>query len=126
MNNQTTNNTQQEMKFCVHCGEKILKNAVICPKCGCQVEKLDSTPASAPNIVINNVNQSQSHGYVGTMKNKWVALVLLILFGFLGAHKFYEEKIGMGGVYIFTLAFLGIGLIVDFLTLLFKPVHYYV
>jgi hypothetical protein len=25
-----------EMKFCTDCGEKILRKAEICPKCGCQ------------------------------------------------------------------------------------------
>ena len=26
------------MKYCVHCGNEILDEAVICPKCGCAVE----------------------------------------------------------------------------------------
>lgn len=30
----------QNNKFCVHCGEQILAAAIICPKCGYEVDKL--------------------------------------------------------------------------------------
>ena len=45
--------TETKTKFCKHCGEKIPKDAVICTKCGRQVEQISS---SNPNIVINNTN----------------------------------------------------------------------
>lgn len=45
------------------------------------------------------------------------ALVLCILFGYFGAHKFYEKKIGMGILYFFTLGLFGIGWIVDIVKL---------
>ena len=114
----------EETKFCSHCGEKIAKEAVICPKCGCQV----AATQAAPNIIINNSNQNQVNAAVpaGKMKNKWVALLLWWFLGFLGAHKFYEDKMFMGVLYIFTGAFLGLGWCIDFWVLLFKPTHYYV
>ena len=59
-------------------------------------------------------------------KNKYIALLLCIFLGFVGGHKFYEGKIGMGILYIFTGGLFMIGVIVDFLTLLFKPTTYYV
>ena len=40
--------------------------------------------------------------------------------------KFYEGKIGMGILYLFTAGFFGIGVLIDFITLLFKPNPYYV
>ena len=124
--NTTAATNGQETKFCKECGEKIAKKAVVCPKCGCQVE---NTASAAPQIVIENQNQnvqSQNAVPVGKEKNKWVALLLLLFFGAVGGHKFYEGKIGMGVLYIFTLGLLGVGVIVDFFTLLFKPTHYYV
>ncbi len=124
--NTTAATNGQETKFCKECGEKIAKKAVVCPKCGCQVE---NTASAAPQIVIENQNQnvqSQNAVPVGKEKNKWVALLLLLFFGAVGGHKFYEEKVGMGVLYIFTLGLLGVGVIVDFFTLLFKPTHYYV
>lgn len=124
--NTTATTNGQETKFCKECGEKIAKKAVVCPKCGCQVE---NTVSAAPQIVIENQNQnvqSQNAVPVGKEKNKWVALLLLLFFGAVGGHKFYEGKVGMGVLYIFTLGLLGVGVIVDFFTLLFKPTHYYV
>lgn len=58
-------------------------------------------------------------------KNKWVALLLCFFLGFIGAHKFYEGKILLGVVYIFTLGFFGVGIIIDFIALLFKPNPYF-
>ena len=124
--NTTAATNGQETKFCKECGEKIAKKAVVCPKCGCQVE---NTASAAPQIVIENQNQnvqSQNAVPVGKEKNKWVVLLLLLFFGAVGGHKFYEGKVGMGVLYIFTLGLLGVGVIVDFFTLLFKPTHYYV
>ncbi len=50
-------------------------------------------------------------------KSKVVAYLLLILFGWVGAHKFYLNKIGMGILYLFTFGFLGIGVFIDLFTL---------
>lgn len=62
---------------------------------------------------------------VGTRtKNKWISL-LLCLFTVCG-HKFYEGKIGMGLIYIFTAGLFGIGWIIDIFVLLAKPNPYYV
>ncbi|MCI9246979.1 MAG: TM2 domain-containing protein [Clostridia bacterium] len=60
------------------------------------------------------------------MKNKWIALLLCFFFGIIGVHKFYEGKILLGIVYIFTGGLFGIGVLIDFISLLFKPNPYYV
>ena len=49
-----------------------------------------------------------------------------IFLGFLGGHKFYEGKGGMGIIYILTCGFLGIGIIIDLIVLLFRNNPYYV
>ena len=86
-------------------------------------------PMQQPNIIINNantnVNTNNNMGN-GRAKNKWVALLLCFFLGILGAHKFYEGKIGMGVLYIFTVGLFGIGVIIDFFAILFKPNPYYV
>ena len=49
-------------KFCKFCGEKIPADAVLCPKCGRQVEELKtSTTAAQPSIVINNANNNSNN-----------------------------------------------------------------
>ena len=117
-------NEEKKTKFCPHCGEKIDEDCVVCPKCGKQVQQLQT-----PNIVINNTNQNVNTNVAAAgpkPKNKWVAFLLCLFLGFFGAHKFYEGKILMGVLYIFTLGLLGIGWVVDLILILLKPNPYYV
>lgn len=120
--------TQIRTKFCKFCGEKIPEDAVMCTHCGRQVEQLKG---EQPQVVINNTNTNTNMnknigaGY-GRPKNKWVAIILCAFLGFLGAHKFYEGKIGMGILYLFTCGLFGVGIIIDFIALLFKPNPYYI
>lgn len=98
--------------------------------CGRQVEAIKQEASATPNIVINNansnVNQNVSGVTAGNMKDKWVAVLLCLFLGGIGAHKFYEGKIGMGILYLFTVGLFGIGWLVDFIVLLMKPNPYYV
>lgn len=127
------NNTAQpqtKTKFCKHCGGQIAQDAVICPLCGRQVETVGNT-AEQPSIVINNTNSNINSNRIDAalahrMKNKWVALLLCLFLGFLGGHKFYEGKIGLGIVYLLTCGLFGIGCFIDFIVLLFKPNPYFV
>lgn len=130
--NETSQGTSTEIKtkFCKHCGAKIPEEAVICTACGCQVEEVKQ--AAQPNIVINNsnnnsnINANMVGGRIGNPKNKWVSLLLCVFLGVFGAHKFYEGKIGMGILYLFTGGLFGLGAIIDFIAILFKPNPYYV
>lgn len=128
MENQAVNQESVRTKFCKHCGAKIVEDAILCTSCGRQVEDIKPETAS-PNIVINNansnINANISSG-IGRAKNKWFSLLLCFFLGFFGAHKFYEGKIGMGVLYLFTCGLFGIGILIDFITLLFKPTTYYV
>lgn len=122
-------------KFCKHCGQVIPAEAVICTHCGCQVEEIKS---AEPSIVINNSNSSvntntnvnrnvNANAVVrGKPKNKWTAFFLCLLLGYVGAHKFYEGKVGMGILYLCTGGLFCIGWIVDIFAILAKPNPYYV
>lgn len=59
------------------------------------------------------------------LKSKWVSFFLCLFLGIIGAHKFYEGKILMGVLYVFTAGFFGIGIIINFFVILFKPNPYY-
>lgn len=115
-------------KFCKHCGKPIDEECVVCPLCGKQVENLQNTNDN--NIVINNNAVATSNANIktpasnGKEKNKWISL-LLCIFTICG-HKFYEGKIIMGIIYLFTCGILGIGWIIDIISLLCKPNPYYV
>jgi restriction system protein len=58
-------------------------------------------------------------------KNKWAAFFLCLFLGYFGAHKFYEGRVLLGLVYLFTAGLFGIGYLIDLLVLLFKPLYYY-
>lgn len=51
------------------------------------------------------------------MKSKFVAYLLWLFLGLVGAHKFYVGKIGVGIIYIFTFGLFGVGWFLDFFTL---------
>lgn len=125
-------------KFCKFCGEKIPVDSIICTKCGRQVENIDS---GGKGIIINNSNSSSAsassvasasvtnvrHEYSYTRKiNKTVALILCIFLGYLGAHKFYEGKIGLGILYLCTFGLFGIGWVIDIIVIAGKPNPYYI
>ncbi len=122
--------SESNMKYCKHCGQLIDVDCVVCPKCGKQVEVLNA--GNNQPIIINNNNSASSsasvnfsgHAIMGRPKNKWVSF-FLCLFTVFG-HKFYEGKIGMGILYLFTCGLFGIGWFIDLIVLLCKPNPYYI
>ena len=126
-----------DMIFCTKCGAEVVKEAIVCPRCGVPTSNYHQQqnyqqPQQAPVYVnVSNVNtnsnvNSMYGGRGGTPKNKWVALCLCFFLGYLGAHKFYEGKMGMGILYLFTGGLFGIGVIINFIGILLKPNPYYV
>jgi len=129
---------QQEKAFCSKCGKDINKDAVVCPACGVPTSnyQLQQQQTPAPiNVTVSNVNTNANvntntnmmgmAGF-GRPKNKWTAILLCIFLGYFGGHKFYEGKVMMGIIYIFTVGLFMIGVIIDFFVLLGKPNPYYV
>lgn len=118
--------------FCPICGVKYGTKPRRCPRCGREYY----TPACpdcgyAPGQEAARESGSGLSGSyaeripvsppVGKACSKWVALLLCLFLGVVGAHKFYERKIGIGIVYIFTGGLFGIGVIVDIIRLIVKP-----
>lgn len=52
------------------------------------------------------------------MKNKTTAVLLCFFLGNLGVHWFYLGRTGLGILWLFTLGFLGIGTLINFIQLL--------
>jgi TM2 domain-containing membrane protein YozV/RNA polymerase subunit RPABC4/transcription elongation factor Spt4 len=66
-------------KYCTECGELIHKQAEVCPECGVRQQPLTTGGASS---------------------DQTVAGILALLLGGLGAHKFYQGRIGLGLIYL--------------------------
>ncbi|MCM1286279.1 MAG: TM2 domain-containing protein [Acetobacter sp.] len=113
--------------YCTKCGAQIDDASVICTHCGVPTQNYQQNTQAQHEPVINVINNNTNTVVAGgKAKNKWVSLLLCFFLGFLGAHKFYEGKIGMGILYIFTCGLCGIGALVDFFFILFKSNPYYV
>lgn len=52
-------------------------------------------------------------------KNRTVTLLLCLFLGYLGIHRFYVGKTGTGILYLFTAGLAGIGILVDFFSIIF-------
>ena len=122
-----------EEKFCKFCGEKIPADAIICVKCGRQVESFGGNKDNSPIIINNNASASAAATTAsapattyGRACSKWVAFFLCLFLGFVGGHKYYEGKIGLGFLYTITGGLFFIGAFVDFFNILGKPDPYYV
>lgn len=133
--------TEYEGKFCPECGQPSSGAKVtckscgseftgsFCPNCGTAVNAQPSQ-AQAPQVIIQNTNMNTNTNTNANIvpnvkvKNKWVSLLLCVFLGLFGAHKFYEEKILLGLVYLFTGGLFFVGVIIDFFALLFKPNPY--
>ena len=103
---------QKDTKFCKHCGKTIAKEEI-------------KGEGGTPQINITNTNTNTVGMMPGRLRNKWAAFFLCLFLGFLGAHKFYEGKIGMGILYLLTVGLFGLGWFIDCIALLFKPNPYY-
>lgn len=109
-----TNKDNVSMRKCPDCGNMTPSNVSYCLSCGA--------------IIDRNSNYNYNKSFViheeGLWRNKWVSLILCILFGWIGAHKYYEGKVGIGILYTFTFGLLLVGVFIDVIILLFKPNPY--
>lgn len=120
------------MKLCKNCATQVASDAMICPNCGASLESnsrvIDDyvSPDSEPET-----NSSEQAAWVnsGLMRGpykKWISLVLCILLGWLGAHRFYEGKFFTGILYLLTFGLFGVGIVFDLLRLAGQPKEYYI
>ena len=96
-----------------------------CPNCGANVTKGTCAYCGAwdaPQPTPEPPAREHHHHYYyqpapeaprHSVKNRWVALLLCVFLGYLGAHRFYVGKIGTGLLYLFTGGVAGIGWIID-------------
>lgn len=85
------------MNYCPNCGKPVTGETNFCPECG------------APLKIANHQNQPAS-----TNEDRWlIALILCILVGSLGVHRFYTGNIVTGVLMLITLGGCGVWTIID-------------
>ena len=99
-------------KFCMRCGMENDSDAVFCVLCGERIDKNGKNNYMLPCS--------------GRVRRRRTALVLGVVLGVFGAHKFYEKKFRLGFLYMLTGGLFIIGVVADFINLLSKPEVYYV
>lgn len=124
------------MKICAYCKSRVFPQDRKCPSCGSTVFIADADePESRPQPDMQQPQweqpqwqqpqQPQTTYYTQTVyaqahspRNRWVALALCVLGGYLGLHRFYAGKVFTGLLYLCTVGFGGIGIIIDGISLL--------
>ena len=84
--------------YCVRCGAVMGGDDQFCHACGWNAQ----FPLPAARVEHNPSERS-----------RLAALLLCVLLGFLGAHRFYVGKVGSGLLWLFTIGLLGMGVIFD-------------
>lgn len=96
------------MKYCSKCGNELMDEAIICPKCGCQVA----------GFSIRSINNSSTNGFAiaGFVCSFFVGILGLI-FGILGYSN--SNKTGTGrGLSIAAIAISIISMVLYFVYLI--------
>ena len=96
---QTMPSLGANQQFCRSCGQVISSLAPTCPHCGAPTG-IKGIPAGA------------------SPKLRLVALLLCLLVGMLGVHRFYVGKIGTGILELITLGGFGIWVLIDLILII--------
>ena len=125
---------------CEHCGAPVRQGEMACAYCGAvfetsrpmvvniynqekRAEKPPETPPERqqeqPPEVRERVVYVDRPVPAVSRKKRSVSLILCLLLGIFGAHKFYERRYGMGLLYLFSYGLFGIGILVDLVCLIF-------
>jgi hypothetical protein len=91
-----------EASRCQRCGHELLSDAVFCARCG---EPLEGDRGTQPAISEEWEEASD--------RSRLVALLLCVLLGYLGVHRFYVGKIGTGILWLLTGGMFGVGYVID-------------
>ena len=107
---------------CKNCGAQVDSIYRLCPYCNSEIEYPDSNK----QVIIQNIYNGpapQQPQYAPqqnqnvSSKDKLIALILCVMLGILGIHYFYVGRVGKGMLYLFTYGILGIGWILDIISL---------
>ena len=110
------------MSNCYNCGHIVDSRAKTCPSCG-RPEPLQRTLGeSISDMFSRDDDVRKDNAAPGTIairqKSKFVALILCLLLGWMGGHKFYLGRKGAGTIYL-LLCWTGLPMMISFFEFFF-------
>lgn len=87
---------------CERCGQDLLPDAIYCKQCG---EPVDGGRRPRRRAFKEEEQVSD--------RSRLIALLLCVLLGYLGFHRFYVGKFGTGVLWLLTLGLFGVGCLVN-------------
>lgn len=117
--------SDQGNHVCPVCGAPVSVDAIACSYCKSIVKSDEEIRRIKAAEAAEERRQEALRRKAGITyeveKSKWVTFFLCLFFGWFGAHKFYQGKIGMGIIYIFTVGLFMFGWFYDIVKSLFLP-----
>lgn len=98
-----------ESVFCSQCGAAMTGEQRFCSTCGWDAEHPETPPPGRP------AGAAKSPRDLGPLSpyNRLTVLLLTIVLGWLGVHRFYVGRPLSGIAWLLTIGFLGVGVIYD-------------
>lgn len=100
------------MNYCPNCGKPVKDGQMYCSNCGANVFNSADGKSDDTTKVVHVPTSDESD------KSRLISLLLCVLLGGLGIHRFYVGKVGTGILYLFTAGLFGIGYIVDLILII--------
>ena len=115
---------------CDSCGSKKcvkIDDGYKCEYCG-SVQDVIMPPepvnvTNEENVDVNEEHYETRHELNISQKSLLIRLIICIVAGYFGVHKFLEGRIFSGIVYIFTGGLFGIGIVVDVIRYILEIIH---
>ncbi len=106
---------ERTVKYCPKCGQNMSNDATICPGCG-EPQVVSTPPPPPPHSApySQNVNYDQIY----SDKDWLTTLLLAILTGCLGVHRFYTGHIAIGVIQLLTGGGCGIWALIDLIMII--------
>lgn len=102
-------------KYCSSCGQKMDLGAEFCPSCGANQNAQGQTPPPRP---ATSYAQSVNDDQIYSDKDWLTTLLLSILTGYLGIHRFYTGHTAIGIIQLLTGGGCGIWALIDLIMII--------
>ena len=96
----------EDVTYCPECDAPVLRTDSFCPSCGAMLSDSSSATYRRPHVVSGSPSPASSSQDDGSFRrDPFVELLLCLLLGLFGMHKFYMGDVGAGRMYFILSVF---------------------